>query len=72
MYEYIQTSRGNWVRYDNVSAVMRQGVMLRLTMLTGSKSTAVFESEEQAEAVQKYWEKVNEQESKGYISPRDL
>ncbi len=58
MYEYIQTSRGNWVRYDNVVRITRQGVMLRLIMLTGSKSTAVFESEEQAEAVEKYWEKL--------------
>jgi len=55
MYEYIQTSRGNWVRYDNVSQSFRQGVMLRLTMVSGSKFTAVFESEEQAEAVQRYW-----------------
>lgn len=59
MYEYIQTSRGNWVRYDNVAKSFRQGVMLRLTMVTGSKCTAVFESEDQAEAVQKYWENSN-------------
>ena len=58
MYEYIQTSRGNWVRYDNVAKSFRQGVMLRLTMLTGSICTAVFESEEQAEGVQQYWEQL--------------
>ena len=58
MYEYIQTSRGNWVRYDNVLELDRQGVMLRLTMLTGSKCTAVFESEEQAEGVKQYWEQL--------------
>ena len=58
MYEYIQTSRGNWVRYSNIAKVDRQGVMLRLTMLKGSKCTAVFESEEQAEGVQQYWEQL--------------
>ena len=58
MYEYIQTSRGNWVRYDKVLELDRQGVMLILTILTGSKCTAVFESEEQAEGVQQYWEQL--------------
>jgi len=56
IYEYLATTRGNWIRYDNVAKSVMQGVMIKLTMLTGSKHVAVFESEDQARGVQKYLE----------------
>ena len=60
IYEYLATTRGNWIRYDNVLTAVMQGVMIKITMKTGSKQVCVFESEDQARGVQKYLEEVNE------------
>jgi len=58
MIEYLGTTRGNWIRYDNVATSVRQGLMIKLTMKTGSKHASIFQSEGQARGVQKYLEEL--------------